>query len=180
MYFPTLCHYVYYTLPCFIQHRQSVCEYACLKHLAKDAFTDVSADNLDFLHSFSRAFCSNQTAIVGMVQLITLTSYTAFHMSFTATRKLVGMVQLFKLYSLYHHCPCLNIKVPQGSPFPRLLTMQSSLSPRLLARQSSLSLRLLATQSSLSVRLLAAQSSLSLTLLTAQSSLSLRLMATEI
>ena len=62
MYFPTLCHYVHYTLPCFIQHRQSVCEYACLKHLAKDAFTDVSADNLDFLHSFSRALCSNQKA----------------------------------------------------------------------------------------------------------------------
>ena len=62
MYFPTLCHYVHYTLPCFIQHTQSDCEYACLKHLAKDAFTDVSADNLDFLHSFSRAFCSNQKA----------------------------------------------------------------------------------------------------------------------
>ena len=48
------------TLARFIQHKRSACEYPCIKHLTKDAFTVVSADNLDFFHSFSRVFCGNQ------------------------------------------------------------------------------------------------------------------------
>ena len=48
------------TLARFIQHKRSACEYPCIKHLTKDAFMVVSADNLDFLHSFSRVFCGNQ------------------------------------------------------------------------------------------------------------------------
>ena len=50
------------TLARFIQHKRTVSEYHCFKHLTKDAFTVVSADNLDFLHSFSRVFCGNQKA----------------------------------------------------------------------------------------------------------------------
>ena len=50
------------TLARFRQHKRSSCEYARLRHLAKDAFTVISADNLDFLHSFSRVFCGNQKA----------------------------------------------------------------------------------------------------------------------
>ena len=33
------------TLARFIQHKRSACEYPCIKHLTKDAFTVVSADN---------------------------------------------------------------------------------------------------------------------------------------
>ena len=50
------------TLARFIQHRRSNCEKTNLKHLKSDAFTVVSADNIDFLHSFSRVFCGNHKA----------------------------------------------------------------------------------------------------------------------
>ena len=45
------------TLSRFIQQKRTSAEYHCLKHMSEDAFTVVSADNLDFLHSFARVFC---------------------------------------------------------------------------------------------------------------------------
>ena len=45
------------TLARFIQNKRSASQYHCLKHMSTDAFTVVSADNLDFLHSFARVFC---------------------------------------------------------------------------------------------------------------------------
>ena len=48
------------TLACFIQHKRSTSDQHQFKHISKDAFTVVSADNLDFMHSFARVFCSNQ------------------------------------------------------------------------------------------------------------------------
>ena len=50
------------TLARFIQQKRTVMEYHCLKNMCKDAFTVVSADNLDFLHSFTRVFCGKQTS----------------------------------------------------------------------------------------------------------------------
>ena len=44
------------TLARFIQHKRTSSDYHCFKHLTNDAFTIVSADNLDFLHSFSRVW----------------------------------------------------------------------------------------------------------------------------
>ena len=136
-----------------IQHRQSVCEYVCLKHLTKDSFTVVSAGNLDFLHSFSRVLCGNQKA---SWHGTTVQSCTASTITVLASLRLLARWSSLSL---------------------RLLAAQSSLSLRLLAAQSSLSLRLLAAQISLFLRLLASQSSLSLRLLARWSSLSLRLWA---
>ena len=48
------------TLARFIQHKKSTVIQHQFKHLSNDAFTVVSADNLDFMHSFARVFCGNQ------------------------------------------------------------------------------------------------------------------------
>ena len=48
------------TLSRFIQHKRTISEQHQFRHLSKDAFTVVSADNLDFLHSFATVFCGNQ------------------------------------------------------------------------------------------------------------------------
>ena len=48
------------TLARFIQHKRSTSEQHQFRHMSKDAFTVVSADNLDFMHSFARVFCGNQ------------------------------------------------------------------------------------------------------------------------
>ena len=44
------------TLARFIQHKRSTSEQHQCRHMSKDAFTVVSADNLDFMHSFARVF----------------------------------------------------------------------------------------------------------------------------
>ena len=44
------------TLARFMQHKRSTSEQHQLRHMSKDAFTVVSADNLDFMHSFARIF----------------------------------------------------------------------------------------------------------------------------
>ena len=48
------------TLARFIQHKRTISEQHQFRHLSNDAFTVVSADNLDFLYSFARVFCGNQ------------------------------------------------------------------------------------------------------------------------
>lgn len=50
------------TLARFIQHRVSCSDENLLKRLPEDAFTIVSADNIDFMHSFAQVFCGNQKA----------------------------------------------------------------------------------------------------------------------
>ena len=50
------------TLARFIQHRVGSSDDHQFKHLSQDAFTVVSADNLDFMHSFAQVFCGHQTS----------------------------------------------------------------------------------------------------------------------
>ena len=120
------------TLARFIQHKRSACEYPCIKHLTKDAFTVVSADNLDFLHSFSRVFCGNQKS------------------SWHGTTVQVD-----------HHCPCLNI-LHCHKCNTRTLPAARSLSLSLLATKKALSLSLLAMKKALSLSLLATEKPLTL------------------
>ena len=47
------------TLALFVQFKRTASDQQHFKHLSKDAFTLVSADNLDFMHSFARVFCGN-------------------------------------------------------------------------------------------------------------------------
>ena len=47
------------TLARFVQFKRTASDQQHFKHLSKDAFTLVSADNLDFMHSFARVFCGN-------------------------------------------------------------------------------------------------------------------------
>ena len=172
------------TLACFMQHRRSVCEYACLKHLTKDASTVVLADN--FLHSFSRVFCGNQktswhNTTVQSCTASTITVLTSLRLlarwSSLSLRLLAMQISLsLRLWATQSY-PSLRLLAAQSYPSLRLLAAQSYLSLRLLARRSSLSLRLWATQSYPSLRLLATQSYPSLRLLATQSSLSLRLLA---
>ena len=50
------------TLSRFIQHKVSTCDEDGMKYLTPDTFTVVSADNIDFMHSFARIFCGRQTS----------------------------------------------------------------------------------------------------------------------
>ena len=50
------------TLSRFIQHKVTTCDEYGMKHLTRDTFTVVSADNIDFMHSFARIFCGHQTS----------------------------------------------------------------------------------------------------------------------
>ena len=50
------------TLSSFIQHKVSTCDEDGMKYLTPDTFTVVSADNIDFMHSFARIFCGRQTS----------------------------------------------------------------------------------------------------------------------
>ncbi len=48
------------TLSRFIQYKASTFRKNKMKYLSPDSFTVVSADNIDFMHSFARVFCGNQ------------------------------------------------------------------------------------------------------------------------
>ena len=48
------------TLARFIQHKQCTSDQNQFRHMSRDAFTVVSADNHDFMHSFARVFCGKQ------------------------------------------------------------------------------------------------------------------------
>ena len=48
------------TLARFIQHKRGTSEQHQFRCMSKDAFTVISADNLDFMHSFARVFCGKQ------------------------------------------------------------------------------------------------------------------------
>ena len=50
------------TLARFVQFKRNTSDQHHFKHLSKDAFTVVSADNLDFMHSFARVFGGHQTS----------------------------------------------------------------------------------------------------------------------
>ena len=50
------------TLSRFIQHKVSTCDEDGMKYLTPDTFTVVSADKIDFMHSFARIFCGHQTS----------------------------------------------------------------------------------------------------------------------
>ena len=50
------------TLARFVQLKRTASDQHHFKQLSKDAFTLVSADNLDFMHSFARVFCGHQTS----------------------------------------------------------------------------------------------------------------------
>ena len=50
------------TLARFVQFKRTASDQRHFKHLSKDVFTLVSADNLDFMHSFARVFCGHQTS----------------------------------------------------------------------------------------------------------------------
>ena len=49
------------TLSRFIQYKVNTCDQQEMKYLKPDTFTVVSADNIDFMHSFARVFCGHQT-----------------------------------------------------------------------------------------------------------------------
>lgn len=66
------------TLARFIQHKQSTSDQHQFKHILKDVFIVVTADNLDFMHSFARVFCGYQKSST------TCTSCTAVTIAFPA------------------------------------------------------------------------------------------------
>ena len=48
------------TLSRFIQFKVSNCNTSLMKYLQPDTFTFISADNIDFMHSYARVFCGQQ------------------------------------------------------------------------------------------------------------------------
>ena len=50
------------TLSRFVQYKASTFSKNKLKSLSPDSFTVVSADNIDFMHSFARVLCGSQTS----------------------------------------------------------------------------------------------------------------------
>ena len=52
----------------FIQFKMSNCNTSLMKYLQPDMFTCISADNIDFMHSYAECFVGNKR-VVGMEQL---------------------------------------------------------------------------------------------------------------
>ena len=50
------------TLSRFVQYKVNTCHQNEVKYLKPDSFIVVSADNIDFMHSFARVFCGHQTS----------------------------------------------------------------------------------------------------------------------
>ena len=73
------------TLSRFIQHKVTTCDAYGMKHLTRDTFTVVSADNIDFMHSFARIFCVIKL-VAGMEQLFRqLSHFHLYHYHLVAT-----------------------------------------------------------------------------------------------